>query len=148
MSAQPGNFNADGVVATADNSIATNDYAVYQLADGTFVGELVTVSSLTLTVTALGTGGVLVGSPVWFMGIVTDTNPNNNIVQPRYTLPASTTTTFGRGDGITTIPDHKNMNVGKGRNQPLLLLIDNGTNASTIESIAVEYVVPSPLGGK
>lgn len=145
LAAQPGDYNANGTVATADNNIATNDYVVYQNADGTYVGELVTVSSLTLTITAAVTGGILAGAPVWFFGIVTDTNPNDGFAHPRYNLAASSTHTFGRGDGISTIRDHKNMNLGDGCFQPLLLIIDNGTNASTIESIGVEYVRRSPL---
>lgn len=148
LSAQPGDFNALGTVATADNNIATNDYVVYQNADGSYVGEIVTVSSLTLTITAAATGGILAGAPVWFFGIVSDTNPANNQAHPRFNLGASTTTTFSRADGLTTIPDHRNMNVGRGCNQPLLLIIDNGTNASTIESTGVEYVIPSPIRGR
>ena len=143
LATQPGDFNASGgYVATADNNIATNDYVVYQLADGTYVGELVTVSSLTLTITATpaGSGGILAGAPVWFYGIVTDTNPADNRAHPRYNLAASTTTTFSRADGLGSIPDHKEMNVGKGKEQPLLLIIDNGTAASTIEAVGVEYV--------
>lgn len=142
---QPGDFNANGTVATADNNIATNDYVVYQMADGTYVGELVTVSSLTLTITSAGTGGIAAGAPVWFFGIVTDTNPNDNRAHPRFNLAASSTTTFSRADGMTTIPDHRNMDLGDGCFQPLLFIIDNGTNASTIESVGVEYVRKSPL---
>lgn len=148
LSAQPGDYNANGTVATADNNIATNDYVVYQNADGSYVGEIVTVSSLTLTITAAVTGGIAAGAPVWFFGIVTDTNPANNQAHPRFNLAANTTTTFGRSDGITTIPDHKSMNVGNGKNQPLLLIIDNGTAASTIESLGVEYVHAAAVGGR
>ncbi len=148
LASQPGDFNALGITATADNSIATSDYVAYMNADGTYVAETVTVTSLTLTISAAATGGILAGSPVWFFGIVTDTNPATNVAHPRYNLPASSINTFGRADNITTIRDHMNMNVGDGRYQPLLLVIDNATAAGTLESLGVEYVVPDLKGFK
>lgn len=151
LAAQPGDYNALGVNATADNNIATNDYVCYQLADGTYVAELVTVSSLTLTITAVptGSGGILAGSDVWFYGIVTDVNPNNAQAHPRFTLTASVTNNFDQDNDFvfTTIKDHRNMNLGNGRSQPVILLIDNGTAASVLEYVSVEYHMGSAVGG-
>jgi hypothetical protein len=142
ITADPGAYSAAGTLATANNVIAASDFVVYEAADGTYVLDTVSsVATLAITLTTnLPTGGVLAGGKFWFYGIVTDTNPNNNQAHPRWNLDASTATVLGRADGLTSIPDHPLLNVGGGSYQPLILHVDNGTAASTIESVGVEYV--------
>lgn len=128
---------------TLSNAIAGSDYVVYECADGkTYMLDTVSsVSTLALTMTtSLPFGGVKKNGLLWFFGIVTDTNPNDAQAHPRWNLLASTTTVLGRADGLTSIPDHPLLDIGGGTYQPLLLSVDNGTAASTIESVGVEYV--------
>lgn len=142
ITADPGAYSAAGALATANNLIAANDWVVYEAADGTFVMDVVSsVSTLAITLTAnLPTGGVKKNGKFWFFGIATDTNPNNNQANPRWNAAASTLFTLSRADALGSIPDHPLLNLGKGRYQPLILQIDNGTAASTMESVGVEYV--------
>lgn len=142
IAADPGVYNANGTPATGNNVLAANDWVAYQAADGTFVVDTVSsVATLAVTLTTnLPTGGVALGGLFWTFGLATDTNPNNNQAHPRWNLAASTQNVFGRSDGMTSIPDHKLLDVGGGKNQPLILQVDNGTAASTIESVGVEYV--------
>lgn len=139
ISADPGDYPSG--VRTADNAIAANDYVAYQAADGTFVLDTVSsVATLAITLaTNLPTGGVKEGEYFWFFGIVTDTNPNDAQAHPRFNLLANTQTILGRDANLGTIPDHKLLDIGRGTFQPLVLVVDNGTNASTIESVGVEY---------
>jgi hypothetical protein len=140
VAADPGDYPSG--VRTADNAIAANDVVVYEASDGTYVLDTVSsVSSLAVTLaTNLPTGGVKENGLLWWFGIVTDTNPNDGMAHPRWNLDASTTTSLGRGNCLTSIEDHRLMDVGRGMYQPLVLSVDNGTNASIIESTGVEYV--------
>lgn len=140
ISADPGVYPS-GVRAAA-NVIAAGDFVVYEVADGTFVVDTVaSVSTLAITLTTnLPTSGVKSGGLLWWYGIVTDVNPNDAQTHPRWNLDASTATYLTRADGLTSIPDHKLLDIGGGKYQPLILHIDNGTAASILESVGVEYV--------
>lgn len=147
LSADPGVYSVKGTLAAADTALAASDYVVYEAADGTFVMDLANsvygaAGVVTLT-TNLPTGGVKKGGLVWFYGIVTELNPNNNAAHPRWNLAASTTNVFGRGEQMASLPDHKFLDIGGGCYQPLILHIDNGTAASVLESVGVEYVTPA-----
>ncbi len=141
LSADPGVYNTNGTLATANNVIAASDYVVYQAADGTFVLDTVasgTGTAPTLT-TNLPTGGVKKGDPLWFFGIVTDTNPNDALAHTRFNALASSVVTFGRDDQLGTIPDHKYLKLGNGCFQPLIIHSDNVTAAGFLESVSVQY---------
>lgn len=79
----------------ADNPIATNDYIVVQLADGTWIARKVTVSGLALTVSNIpnGTGaiGIAKGALCYFMGIPGDANPADGQVHPSVNSTINTT---------------------------------------------------------
>lgn len=142
ISANPGTYTVQGTLATPSNAMAANDFVVYECADGTYALDTVSsIATLAVTLAAnVPTGGVIKGGYLWFFGLVTDTNPNDNQASPRWNLDVSTATILGRGDGLTSIPDHKFLDVGKGSYQPLILHVDNGTAASIIQSVGVEYV--------
>ena len=147
ISADPGNYTG---IRTADNTIAANDFVVYESADGTFVLDTVSsVSSLAITLTSnVPTGGVLVGGYFWWYGIITDTNPNDATAHPQYTLPASVTTYLGTdaGEGIAgfvgSIPGNQKagslINVN-GKYEPLILHSGNATNAGVLEKATAIY---------
>jgi hypothetical protein len=140
--------NSALVFSTPDNPIATNDWVAYEAADGTYVVDTVASVAaiggsqgkiLTLS-TNLPTGGVAKTGLLWYFGLATDTNPNNGQPHPRYDLPANTQNVFGGKENLGTILDHPSLNLGGGSYQPLLLQIDNPTNASILEGVGVSYV--------
>lgn len=140
IAADPGDYPTG--CRTGDNVIAGSDFVVYECADGTYALDTVSsVATLAITLTNnVPTGGVKKGGFFWFYGIVTDTNPNDAQAHPRFDLLASTRNYLNRGDGLTSIPDNKLLDLGNGCYQPLILHIDNGSNASTLDSVGVEYV--------
>jgi hypothetical protein len=147
LTADPGVYNVKGTLATANNVIAASDYVAYKAADGTFkVDTVASGSGVSPTLTTnLPTGGVKAGDPLWFFGIVTDTNPNNNQAHPRFSGVASTTLTLTGGAGLGTIPDHKLLDLGNGQGQPLVIISDNVTAAGFLENVGVEYVYRSAI---
>lgn len=128
---------------TANNAIAGSDYVVFEMADGTFVVDTVSsVSSLAITLTTnLGTGGVKKGGRFWFYGTVTNTNPKDALAHPRYTLAASSQTILG-GDNpfgfVGSIGGLPGSDMD-GTYEPLILQVDNGTNAGVLESVEAVY---------
>ena len=151
ITADPGNFTG---IRTADNGIAASDWCAYQCIDGTWVFDTVaSVATLAITMTTnVPTSGVAAGAPFWFYGIETDTNPCDATVHARHTLTASTTNVFGTYDAdlgwhgsiqaanstlFAASLLHADMKTGK--DQPLILVVDNGTAASTIEEVIAFY---------
>jgi hypothetical protein len=144
----PGAYSAIGTVNTSNNAIAANDFCVYQTADGNYVLDTVSsVSTLAITMTTnVPTSTVLKGAPFWFFGIITDTNPNDNLAHPQYTLPASITTYLGSdaGEGVAgfvgTIPG---LAITEwpldGMNEPMILHSGNATNAGVLEKVSAIY---------
>ena len=126
-----------GTAAVADNGIATGDYVAYQLVDGTWILDTVTVSSLTLTpgtaVPNVTGGGVLANSPVFFFGIPTDKDPATGYADPGTLTIASTNRINHFDDDI----------LGWGNalhpGDPIMLYSNNATNAGSFEGVAGYY---------
>lgn len=157
ITANPGNYTG---INTADNNIAAGDYCVYQTADGNWVVDTVSsVSTLAITMTTnVPTSGVSSGAPFFWFGVETDTNPNDNQAHPRYTLAASSLVQFGDQSGSVGFQSaingpylsgsllHTDMLNAKGH--PLILIIDNGTNASVLEGCTVVYTDRAQATGR
>lgn len=129
-----------GVPATvADNAIATNDYIVVQLADGTWHLSKVTVTGLSMALTTAlpnptGAGGVLAGALVYFYGqLTTDTDPATGLANPTTTIALSTTrdATWADSDVGAVVALHPG--------DPLVFHSGNGTNAGTLEWVSGVY---------
>ena len=106
-------------------SIATNDYCIIKLADGTYQMNMVaSVSTLAITFTDNFTAIVESGAPVWFFGVVGDSHP-------QYTLAANAENEFESPYGYFVAAD---------KGVPLILSIDNGTNASVLQGGVVAYI--------
>jgi hypothetical protein len=140
ITANPGDYTG---VRTADNSLAGSDRVVYRAADGTYVADTVSsISSLAVTLsTNLPTGGVTRGDPIWHFGIETDTNPNDALAHPQFTLAASTTVILGATPGETVCGFCGSFDgpVCSGKEAPLLLIINNATAASVLENVVAGY---------
>ncbi len=121
--------------SVADNGIATNDYIVVQLADGTWHLTKVSVSTLTLTLTTAlpnptGVGGVLDGAICYFYGNLTsDTDPATGFANPRTTIALSTTRDVTWADSAVGIVDA--LHPG----DPLVWHCPHTTHAGTLEYI-------------
>jgi hypothetical protein len=123
--------------SVSNNLIAASDYIVVRKPDGTF---LVTTPSVvatdedglvTLTVSALPTGGIAAGADVWFLGVIGDTDPNTNETHPAYAPTTSATTTYGDNAGsfVETF----------GLDEPILIHSGNATAAGKIEYVQGIY---------
>ena len=104
---------------TADpGSIATNDYCVIRLSDGTYqLNKVASVDTLAITFTDNFTASIESGAPVYFMGVVGDGHEQR-------VLTASTENTFESeyGEFVTDAKE-----------DPIVLSIDNATAASIIQ---------------
>lgn len=133
ITADPGNYTNSAV---SDNTIAGSDWAVIEQDDGTFVVDLVSsVSSLAITMTNNLTYAASAGNKFWFFGIETDTNPFDGLAHARFTLSASGRTYFGDAAGESNVPWFSSNR----REEPIVLVIDNGSNASTLERVTAAY---------
>jgi hypothetical protein len=104
------------------NALATGDTVVIRLADGTFHISTITLASLTATLgTALpATSGANLGADVWMLGVVADHAADN-----QWALATG---------GQRTIDDTMSgVAQSNGMDEPLLLSIDNITNAGTLD---------------
>lgn len=138
LAADPGIYLGKVV---ANNLITTNDWLVLQLPDGTY--SIVRVHSSTapvtnadgtvnVTLTAnLGVLGAKQFALCWFMGIITDTDPQTGEAHPIFTLKASGTNS-DTGNGGSLCESLRQFD-------PLILQIDNATNASTLENASGLY---------
>ena len=142
LTRDPGSYAANAIAdglpvpSVADNLIATNDWLVYQTADGNFYAVKITGAStssgvVTCTVGALQAGGVKVGAPVWFFGIITDTNPQTGEAHPLFLPPTSATTAYG--DGASALVQTAR------ENEPILLDSDNATAQSWLDYVSGVY---------
>lgn len=147
ITADPGDFTG---IRTSDNVIAAGDYCVYQCSDGTWVVDTVSsVATLAITMATNVPFAVSSGAPFWFFGIETDTNPNDAQAHPRYNLAASSLVQYGSHDAAVGFQSsingiykassllHADMEGGLGH--PMILIIDNGTVASNLETTTVVY---------
>lgn len=141
----PGVYNAYGTVNTGNNVIAANDFCVYQTADGNYVVDTVSsVATLAITMTTnVPTATVLKGAPFWFFGIITDTNPADNLAHPQFTLPASTVTIIEDQYGfINTL---RGLTTGtlqwplNGLEEPVIVHSGNATAAGVLERLTAVY---------
>jgi hypothetical protein len=104
-------YGTQTVASTANNAIAGSDWVACQLVDGSWYYSIVSsVSSLTLTVTTavpnVSGGGIADGTPIFFFGTTTDTDPATGQPHPSWaTEPAGsgqTTQVFSDPDGIVS----------------------------------------------
>ena len=143
LSADPGTWQVAGVYkyntvipTQASNAIAASDYVVYQLNDGRWVVDKVASGSGTAPVLTTGIPAVtgaklLAGSPVFWYGVATDTNPFTGTVHPFTDVPANTRqvmSTYGVG-----------LYNSLRRNDPMIIQSSNGTNAGTFELLTAYY---------
>lgn len=121
------------VPSTADNTMAANDYVAYQAADGTWRKDiLATVSGLTVTLTTnIPTGGLAKGTPLFFFGLIADTDPTTGLANPTLTAPAAATTTYQ--DTVAGL--WQGLHLG----DPLIFYSPNGTNAGTMALLSAFY---------
>lgn len=123
--------------SVANNAIAAADYVAYQLNDGTWVFDTVasgTFAALVLTTSTpnISGGGVSAGTAMFFFGIITDKNPNNGVVCPKFTVPASTVN-VSYGNGLTG--NWSALNPG----DPMIVYSDNATNAGILQNVSGFY---------
>jgi hypothetical protein len=67
---------------------------------------------------------------VWFFGIQTDTDPYTGLPHMSLRPPVSARTVYSAAGGIC---------VAHNRYEPIVLDVDNGTAASVIEYVTLEY---------
>src|SRR5678815_2103840 len=133
----PGGVPVNGV---ADNAIAANDYVAIQLKDGNF--HVSTIASgtfggnnlvLTTALPNITGGGAYSGAPVYFFGVIGDSNPQTGLVNPQTTIAASQTRDVTWGQATMGIAAA--LNPG----DPLLFYTPNTTNNGTLEFISGFY---------
>lgn len=122
----------------ADNAIAANDYVAYQLADGTWMTDIVSsVSGLAVTLTT-GTPNrtgatIAIGAPMYFFGIYTDADPATGGVSWQTDSTANT-------NRINQIQDSTGCGVASLHpGDPLIFYGPNGSNAGVLDSIFGYY---------
>jgi hypothetical protein len=138
ITANPGNYTGYG---TADNNIATSDFCAVECDDGLIHHGTITLSTLEVTFAGNLPCACSAGNRFWFYGIETDVNPFDGLAHARYTLNASGTTVYGDTPGDAVVGWFGSNR----REEPLLMVIDNGTAASTLERVTVAY---STKGGR
>lgn len=123
----------------ANNTIASGDYVAYQLNDGRWVADTCTTNTTGTTI-VLTTGtpnvtgaGIAAYSPIFFFGVVGDTDPATGEVQPLMDSVANTNVTFQTKPGGFGIFNalHKG--------DPLIFVSSNGTDAGILERLAGFY---------
>lgn len=132
ITANPGNYTGYG---TADNNIATSDFCAVECDDGLIHHGTITLSTLEVTFAGNLPCAASAGNRFWMFGTETDVNPFDGLAHPRFTLAASGRTTFGDAPGDTLAGWIGSFR----REEPLLLVIDNGTNATTLERVTAAY---------
>jgi hypothetical protein len=132
----PGNKPA----TVANNTIAANDYVVIQLVDGTW--HVSTIASgtfaggdlvLTTAVPNITGGGAAVGAPVYFFGVIGDSDPNTGLVNPQTTIALSQTR------DVTWSNDVCGIMAALHAGDPMLFYTPNTTNNGTLEFISGWY---------
>lgn len=129
-----------GTATVADNAIAAGDYVAIQLKDGNW--HVSTIASgtfgggnlvLTTAVPNITGGGAAIGAPVYFFGVIANSNPLTGAVNPQTTI----------ADSLTRDKSWAEANVGPVAalhpGDPMLFYSPNGTNAGTLEFISGFY---------
>lgn len=142
---QQGGFPAGGTGGiqplAANNLIASGDFLAVAIGGGDQAFYVASVSAaatasngqVTVTVTAVPTGGVAAGAAVYFFGTTTDVHPLTGEAHPQFSGTASTTVTLGAaGDEVVS---------SVGIDEPLLFHSDNITATGVLEAIAGAYAI-------
>jgi hypothetical protein len=118
----------------ADHGIAANDYAAYQLADGTWVADTVSsVSTLAITMTTnVPTGGVLKNSPFFYFGTVALNDPATG--QPQW---QTVTTVSVRAQVMADVLGGSFQSIHPG--DPLIFYSPNTTAAGVLQNLSGFY---------
>jgi hypothetical protein len=127
---------ASVVPSQANNVIAANDYVTYQLNDGRWIVDTITSGTGTTPVLTTGVPAVtgtklLAGSPVFFYGIQTDTDPATGMVQPLMDTVANTRLVVSAYGPQIWSAVH--------RGDPLIFYSSNGTDAGLVQVIGASY---------
>lgn len=115
------------------NGIATNDLIAIRETDG--VTRLYTVSSVSTLAITLSSGlvaGVASGGKVWNFGVTGDTNPADGAAHPAFALASGAATTFTDDNGFVAT---------FATDDPLLLSVNNATNAGTLNQFSWGYTI-------
>lgn len=132
ITADPGDYTG---VQTADNAIAASDRVVVELSDGTFHLDTVSsVSSLAITLATVLPIAASSGAKFWFFGVEANTNPFDARAHETFNLDASGTTVLGseQAGDIGFFGSNRAY-------EPLILSIDNATNAGVLERVVATY---------
>jgi hypothetical protein len=115
------------------NGIAANDLLAIRETDGiTRLYTVSSVSSLAITLSSGLTAGVASGGKVWNFGVTGDTNPADGAAHPAFALASGGATTFTDDNGF----------VGTFvRDDPLLLSVNNLSNAGTLNQFSWGYTI-------
>jgi hypothetical protein len=119
----------------ADHGIAGSDYAVYQVADGTWVLDTVaSVSTLAITMTTnVPTGGVLKGAPFFYFGTVSINDPGTGLAQ----WQTNTAVTASRAQLLNDVLAGSIQSNHPG--DPMVFYSPNGSSAGALDEIAGFY---------
>ena len=121
-----------------NRALAAGDIVFVQLADLTWYQLTIsavaagTGTQVILTVSALPTGGVLAGAPVWWFGTLTDYDPHTGVVQPQLLAPTASATTSYDENGNSLAEGNR---VG----WPMVVYSNNATAAGTFNDVAGIY---------
>lgn len=128
------NPQASYLPGVANNTIASGDYVAYQLADGTWRLDTIASgtfgSSLTLTTgtpNVTGGGVILAGSPLFFFGASTDTDPATGAAHLGWDETVSTTQMLQTAAGSLWHTLH--------RGDPICIYNANGTGATVLAGV-------------
>lgn len=124
------------VPSQSNNAIAASDIVAYQLNDGKWVVDTVASGSGTAPVLTTGIPAVtgaklLAGSPVFWFGAVTDTDPATGLVQPLIDTVANTRQVMSAYGPALYSALHKG--------DPMVVASSNGTDAGILELISGVY---------
>lgn len=124
------------VPSQANNVIGASDFVVYQLNDGRWVVDTIASGTGTTPVLTTGVPGVtgtklLAGSPVFFYGIQSDTDPATGMIQPLTDSVVNTRLVNSAYGPQLWSSIHKG--------DPLIFYSSNGTDAGILEALGAVY---------
>jgi hypothetical protein len=140
LATNPGTYVAK---SQSNNVIASQDWFVIQLDDGTFympvakasnTGSNTSVSSLTLT-TAAFPQSAAAGNKVWWFGVHGDVNVADNMAHPSFVGTANTAVVLGNAQAHNIA----GLVATAGKFEPMILHVGNATNAGTIDWATAIY---------
>ncbi len=115
------------------NLIAANDLLAIRETDGvTRLYVVQSVSTLAITLSTNLVAGVAAGAKVWNFGVTGDTNPADGAAHPAFALASGAQTTINDDNGF----------VGTfATDDPLLVSVNNATNAGALNLLTWGYCV-------